>query len=146
MSGATLDGGCHCGAIQVRFEPGKPLADLPLRACQCGFCRRQGGRTTSDPDSRLTITAGPDALHRYRFGRKAVDFLICRTCGCYVAAMIEDGGAAWATLNVVGTDLPGFEGRVPERLDYHDETDEQRLARRKAKWTPTSLVDAVPNA
>ncbi|CAN7143791.1 MULTISPECIES: hypothetical protein [Caulobacter] len=31
-------------------------------------------------------------------------------------------------------------------MDYHDETDEQRLARRKAKWTPTVLVEAVPNA
>ncbi len=83
---------------------------------------------------------------RYRFGRRAVDFLICRECAVYVAAMIEDEGQAYATLNVVGTDLPGFADREPERLDYHDETDEQRLARRKAKWTPTVLVEAVPNA
>ena len=142
----VLNGSCHCGAVHVQLEPGKPLAELPLRACQCEFCRRQGGRTTSHPDSRLHITAAPGALHRYRFGRRVVDFLICRECACYIAAMIEDGGQAYATLNVVGTALPGFDGREPERLDYHDETDEQRLARRKAKWTPTTLVEAVPNA
>jgi hypothetical protein len=142
----VLNGSCHCGAVHVQLEPGKPLAELPLRACQCEFCRRQGGRTTSHPDSRLHITAAPGALHRYRFGRRQVDFLICRECACYVAAMIEHSGEAYATLNVVGTALPGFDGREPERLDYHDETDEQRLARRKAKWTPTTLVEAVPNA
>nr|WP_162136399.1 hypothetical protein [Caulobacter sp. AP07] len=31
-------------------------------------------------------------------------------------------------------------------MDYEDETNEQRLARRKARWTPTTLVEAVPNA
>ena len=142
----VLNGSCHCGAVHVQLEPGKALAELPLRACQCEFCRRQGGRTTSHPDSRLHITAAPGSLHRYRFGRRQVDFLICRECACYIAAMIEDDGRAYATLNVVGTALPGFDGREPERLDYHDETDEQRLARRKAKWTPTTLVEAVPNA
>ena len=29
----TLAGHCHCGAIRVEFEPGRPLAELPLRAC-----------------------------------------------------------------------------------------------------------------
>jgi hypothetical protein len=142
----TLNGSCHCGAVHVQLDPGKPVAELALRACQCSFCRRQGSRTTSDPGSRLHITAAPGSLMRYRFGRRAVDFLICRECAVYVAAMIEDEGQAYATLNVVGTDLPGFADREPERLDYHDETDEQRLARRKAKWTPTVLVEAVPNA
>ncbi len=142
----VLNGSCHCGAVCVRLDPGKPLDELPLRACQCGFCRRQGARTTSHPDSRLHITAGPGVLRRYRFNRRAVDFLICRDCSAYVAAMIESDGQAYATLNVVGTDLPGFERHTPERLDSHDETDEQRLARRKAKWTPTTLVEAVPNA
>ena len=142
----VLNGSCHCGAVHVQLEPGTPLAELPLRACQCGFCRRQGGRTTSDPDGRLHITAAPGSLHRYRFNRRKVDFLLCRECGVYVGAMIEDEGKAYAVVNIVGTDMPGFADREPERMDYHDETDEQRLARRKAKWTPTTLVEAVPNA
>jgi hypothetical protein len=141
----TLNGSCHCGAVHVQLDPGKPVAELALRACQCGFCRRQGARTTSDPASRLHITAAPGALSLSvrTAGRRLPDLSRMRL---YVAAMIEDEGKAYATLNVVGTDLPGFEDREPERLDYHDETDEQRLVRRKAKWTPTTLVEAVPNA
>ena len=42
-----------------------------------------------------------------------------------------------ATLNVAGVALAGFEDRTPEISDYDDETDEQRLARRKARWTPS---------
>jgi hypothetical protein len=142
----TLNGSCHCGAVHVQFDPGKPVSELPLRACGCGFCRRHGSRTTSDPNARLHITAAPGSLGRYRFGRRAVDFLICRECAVYVAAIIEDDGQAYGVVNVVGTDLPGFADHEVQRLDSHDETDEQRLARRKAKWTPTTLVEAVPNA
>jgi hypothetical protein len=38
----TLNGSCHCGAVHVQLDPGKPVAELALRACQCSFCRRQG--------------------------------------------------------------------------------------------------------
>ena len=143
---SVLAGHCHCGAIRVELEPGKPVAELPLRACQCGFCRRHGARTTSDPASRLHIEAAPGALERYRFGRRAVDALLCAECGCYVASVLEADGHLLATLNVVGTDLAAFAGRVPETADYDDETDEDRLARRKARWTPTVLVETSPSA
>ena len=142
----TLTGHCHCGAIRVELEPGKPVADLPLRACQCGFCRRHGARTTSDPMSRLHIEAAPGALTRYRFGRRAVDALICDECGVYVASLLEAEGRSVATLNVAGVDLAAFAGRTPEPAIYDDETDEDRLARRLARWTPTVLVETNPSA
>jgi len=44
-----------------------------------------------------------------------------------------------------GSALPGFEGRTPEPARYDDETDEARLARRSARWTPTVLVEAQPS-
>ena len=143
---AALTGHCHCGAIRVELEPGRPVAELPLRACQCGFCRRHGARTTSDPGSRLHIEATPGALTRYRFGRRAVDALICDECGVYVASMIEVDGHAFATLNVAGVDLAAFAGREAEPAHYDDETDEDRLARRLARWTPTVLVETTPSA
>ena len=142
----TLAGHCHCGAIRVEFEPGKPVAELPLRSCQCGFCRRHGARTTSDPASRLNIEAAPGALNRYRFGRHAVDALLCEECGVYVASVLQIENATLATLNVAGVDLEGFAGRSGEPVTYDDETDEERLARRKARWTPTVLVEASPSA
>ena len=83
-----LAGHCHCGAIRVELEPGLPADDLPLRACQCGFCRRHGSRTTSHPQSRLHIEAAPGALETYRFGRRAAEILLCAECGCYVASSV----------------------------------------------------------
>jgi hypothetical protein len=141
-----LAGHCHCGAIHVILEPGRPTAELPLRACQCGFCRRHGAATTSHPESRLHIEATPGSLNRYRFGRRAVDALLCEECGVYVASTLEVEGQRLATLNIAGVALAGFEDRIPEIADYNDETDEQRLARRKARWTPTVLVEAQPSA
>ena len=142
----TLAGHCHCGAIRVELEPGKAVAELPLRACHCGFCRRHGARTTSDPASRLHIEAAPGALNRYRFGRHAVDALLCEECGVYVASLLQIEDRLLATLNVAGVDLEGFEGRVPETANYDHESDEDRLTRRKARWTPTVLVEALPSA
>lgn len=141
-----LAGHCHCGAIHVILEPGRPTAELPLRACQCGFCRRHGAATTSHPESRLHIEAAPGSLNRYRFGRRAVDALLCEECGVYVASTLEVGGHRLSTLNIAGVALAGFEDRIPEIADYDDETDEQRLVRRKARWTPTVLVEAQPSA
>jgi hypothetical protein len=141
-----LAGHCHCGAIHVILEPGRPTAELPLRACQCGFCRRHGAATTSHPESRLHIEATPGSLNRYRYGRRAVDALLCEECGVYVASTLEVEGQRLATLNIAGVALAGFEDRIPEIADYNDETDEQRLARRKARWTPTVLVEAQPSA
>lgn len=141
----TLAGHCHCGAIRVVLEPGAPVGELPLRACQCGFCRRHGAATTSDPRSFLHIEAAPGAVNHYRFGRRACDVLLCDECGVYVASTIEVDGARLGTLNVAGVRLPGFEGRTPEPADYENQTDEERLARRMARWTPTTLVEAQPS-
>ena len=97
-------------------------------------------------ESRLHIEATPGALNRYRFGRRAVDALLCQECGVYVASTLEVDSRRYATLNIAGVALAGFEDRIPEIADYNDETDEQRLARRKARWTPTVLVEAQPSA
>ena len=37
-----LRGACHCGQVEVAFETAMSVADLPLRACGCSFCRRHG--------------------------------------------------------------------------------------------------------
>ena len=141
-----LNGSCHCGAIRVAFMPSKTPAELPLRACQCGFCRRHGARTTSDPAGSLHLTAAPGGLGRYRFGRRQVDAVMCRECGAYVGSFLTSDDRVWGTLNVIGTDLVGFAGRTGEPINYEDETDAERLARRKAKWTPTVIVEATPSA
>ena len=143
----AFNGSCHCGAIHVALESAKAAADLPVRACGCSFCTRHGAKNTSDPDGFLHITAAPGSLTRYRFGRGQIDMLLCDECGCYVAAVqdLEDGSTV-GTVNVTGTALEGFAGRTGEPMDYEDETDEARLARRRAKWSPTTLTETAPSA
>jgi hypothetical protein len=143
---SALFGHCHCGAIQASLEPGRPVAELPFRACQCSFCRRHGAQTTSHPDSRLALVAAPGSVRRYRFGRRSVDAILCAECGVYVASLLSDAGALLATVNVAGLALPGFGGREPESAVYEDESDAERLARRRARWTPATLVEASPSA
>ena len=141
-----LNGSCHCGAIRVAFMPAKAAAELPLRACQCGFCRRHGAMTTSDPAGSLHLTAAPGGLGRYRFGRRQVDAILCRECGVYVGSFLSLDEGIIGTLNVAGAALEGFADRIAEPISYEGEGDAERLARRRAKWTPTVMVEATPSA
>jgi hypothetical protein len=136
---SRLEGQCHCGAVRASIE-GVAAADLPLRACQCGFCRRHGAATTSHPDARITFAVDQGALTRYRFGQKLSDFLICGACGCYVGSLAATDIGPIAILNVRGVDLPGFEGRAAEPMTYDGETPEARTERRKARWSPAELT------
>ena len=141
-----LAGHCHCGAIRVELTTALPVEDLPLRACQCGFCRRHGALTTSDPQGYLHIEAAPGSANRYRFGVGITDFLLCAECGVYVAATMESDGELTAVLNVAGVALPGFEGRTPSPMTYDEETPAERVERRKARWMPAVFVETQPSA
>jgi hypothetical protein len=135
-----LEGQCHCGAVKVRLDTPRSTYDLAYRACQCGFCTRHGAATTSDPEARIVFAAEGDALTRYRFGQRLSNFLICKSCGCYVGSATEINGAWYGIINVRGCDLPGFGGRTPKAMNYDGETPEVRIARRKARWSPAVLT------
>jgi hypothetical protein len=134
-----LAGACHCGAVTAVFETGLDPADIEVRADQCGFCRRHGAKTVSDPAGRLTLAFSDAAVERYRFGTRTSDFLVCRSCGVYMAATIEGFGV----LNVVGADIAVLAGRDARSVDYDDESAEARLARRRRRWTPLTLEIAA---
>src|SRR5262249_49534842 len=86
-----LHGSCHCGALTVELETAREPRELPVRMCGCTFCRKHRPRYTSDPSGHLTIRiADPASVSRYRFGLRLADFLICRTCGVFVAAHEPD--------------------------------------------------------
>jgi GNAT superfamily N-acetyltransferase len=146
-----LSGGCHCGSLRFTlFVPASlsalaALAALAPRACQCTFCRKHGARTVSDPTARArVIVRHPDALVRYRFARRATDSLLCGRCGVYLGGYLEESPQAWITLNANAfDDLSVFSaGATP--VSYDEETDEARLARRRARWTPADLVTIAP--
>jgi hypothetical protein len=137
-----FEGACHCGAITASFETAKAPDQIQVRACQCSFCRRRGGRTVSDPDGRLMFRAAQGKLSRYRFGTKTGDFLICRDCGTYVGVVQEIDGALYGVLNVAGTDIRDLAERRVEPMDYEAETAASRAARRRARWSPAELAEA----
>ncbi|HEX2257583.1 MAG TPA: hypothetical protein VHG92_12965 [Afifellaceae bacterium] len=137
---ALLSGACHCGAVAVSLQTADPEG-LQLRACQCSFCRRHGVVSASDHAGRLTIRAMGDGLTRYRFGLKTADFLFCSVCGTYVAATIAMGAEVRAIVNAIGTQLEGITGKAATPVDYEDEGQGERVARRLAQWMPVSLIE-----
>ena len=134
---------CHCGALAMAFTTRRTSAELPLRECQCSFCRKHGARTTADPDGFAEIrVADAAALARYRFGLGTADYLVCARCGVYLAAVMEEGGQAWAVLNVNAFEnRAAFGGRATPMV-YDHEAEAQRRARRRKLWTPARIVQS----
>jgi hypothetical protein len=95
--------------------------------------------TVSDPAGRAVFDIERAALTTYQFGTRTGTSLICARCGMYAGVMLEDGGQVWSVLNVRGLAIAEFKDRTPEPVVYDGETPQARIARRKAKWTPTEI-------
>ena len=139
-------GQCHCGKMKASFETQKTPQALGVRTCQCAFCRRNGAVNVSDPEGLATVDALADDVSRYRFALRTADFLICKTCGVYIAAVTGEGEAIRSTLNVAGLRMEEFLCVDEAPMDYGAETTEARIARRAEKWTPTRFADPELNA
>ncbi|MBV9420354.1 MAG: aldehyde-activating protein [Alphaproteobacteria bacterium] len=139
MTKHDIAGGCHCGNVTYVFETTKPLDALGLRACQCTFCRAHGARTTSDPDGAFRLkVADASQLQRYRFGLKTADFLICKTCGAFIGALMEEQGRRYITVNANTFQPPPAYTIAGSANDFSAEDTSGRIARRAAKWTPVT--------
>jgi len=137
----TYEGGCHCGRLHVSFTTAHAPTALPLRACQCGFCRRHGGLTTSDPEGEVVLT--PREIPPggwYRFGTAMTDFWVCPHCGVYVAGYVEVDGRGRAVVNVRALDARAEFTQAPTPMDYGQETRDSRLERRGRVWSPARVV------
>jgi hypothetical protein len=119
-------GGCHCGNIHVRLRLSKPPEDNPLRACTCSFCRSHSQLIIADREN-------------YRFGTRTCDFLICRRCGVFIAAVTDTAEGTRAVVNAnCLSDRERFTS-VPEVHDFEGETGETRAARHAANWMPANI-------
>jgi hypothetical protein len=133
-------GGCHCGNIHVRLRLSKSPRDSPLRACACSFCRGHNTRTVADPAGLFEAWADDWSLvEPYRFGSRSADYLVCRRCGIYVAAVCESTAGQRAVVNVNCLDDQASFTQVPNATDYDGETTEARLARRASNWMPALI-------
>lgn len=134
----VIEGPCHCGNLGYRFETRLTPTTLAPRACGCSFCRAHDATSVSDPDGSLSFTIRDPALvSHYRFGLRTADFLVCRTCGVYVGAVIERDGRRWGIINLRASefyDLPAT------AVSYDRENEAVRVDRRLTRWTPVSDI------
>lgn len=139
-------GQCHCGELKASFETEKAPETLGVRTCQCAFCRRHGAVNISDPEGLATIDALADDVDRYCFALRTADFLICKACGVYVAAVIGEGADIRSTINVAGLRMEEFLCVKEAPMEYGAETAEERIQRRFRNWTPTRFADPALHA
>jgi len=137
-------GGCHCGNLRIAFWSERPAAALPVRACQCGFCRRHAALATTDPAGRLRIAAADPALvSRYVFGLATAEYLVCARCGVYVAAVTRTPPRTGIAIVNALDERAAFTA-APVAKVYDGETRDERLERRRSTWTPAELL--LPHA
>lgn len=133
---SSYTGSCHCGAVGYVYETGIPPAQWSVRSCQCSFCRGHQARTTSDSEGRLRLVASdPSRLARYRFALGVTEFLLCKACGVYVAAVSRspEGSVAVVNVNAMASN-DGVAEAQP--VSYEDESASDRRSRRAGAWTP----------
>jgi len=136
---SAFQGSCHCGAIKATLTSTKPATELQVRSCQCSFCTRHGAMSVTDPAGKVTLEIARQNLQRYQFATNSGTTLLCATCGTYAGMILEDNGKTWSVINVRGLAIPEFRERTPDPVVYDGETPEQRIARRKQRWTPTDV-------
>jgi hypothetical protein len=130
-------GGCHCGNIEVHLRLSKPPQESRLRACACTFCRSHATRTVADVDGLVELSAKDWSLvEPYRFGSATADYLVCRRCGIYVAAICETTAGTRAVVNVNCLDDRAAFTAVPMVSEYDGESTDARLERRAVNWMP----------
>ncbi len=133
-------GRCHCGNIELTYRSAVPPAETEVRVCQCTFCRKHGTAAVSDANGAAEIRVRDgDLLERYRFGHGTADFYICRRCGVFVAAVMVADDRTYAVMAVTALDNREAFNRPPSPMDFGPEDTAARLARRRARWTPTTV-------
>lgn len=75
----TYHGSCHCGA--VRFEVTGDIAEA--YTCDCSLCTKKNALMANIHESRLTITAGEEALGLYQWNARIAKHYFCSHCGIY---------------------------------------------------------------
>ncbi len=83
------NGSCHCGTVTYTVE-----ADIEkVLECNCSHCMRKGFLLNFVPAEQFTILTGEDNLAEYRFNKKHIAHLFCKTCGvqCFGRGKKPDG-------------------------------------------------------
>lgn len=70
-------GSCHCGTVTFTVT-----ADIEKALeCNCSHCARKGFLLSFVPAEQFSLLTGEDNLTEYRFNKKHIAHLFCKTCG-----------------------------------------------------------------
>ena len=88
MTGFSVTGGCHCGA--VRYRVAAPASEVCH--CHCSICRRLHGAAFVSfalvPPDSFVVTQGADQLSRYDSSPGAQRYF-CARCGAQIYSDVE---------------------------------------------------------
>src|SRR4029079_4556842 len=73
----TLNGSCHCGAVQFTATLTEGFASA--RRCTCSICRMRGAVALTSTPADFHITEGEDSLATYRFNTKTAEHHFCKS-------------------------------------------------------------------
>lgn len=107
MAVSHYQGGCQCGAVHYEVD-----ADLDNTiTCNCSRCQKMGFVLAFVPQQDFQLTSGEADLTEYRFHKKAIRHLFCKTCGVesFAHGQMPDGSPVVA-INV--NCLAGVEPRT----------------------------------
>ena len=139
----TLRGGCHCENLRYVVTWPMLVPPLPVRACGCDYCSRQGAQWFSNPAAHCTLSIDDhSALLRYQFGTRTADFFSCARCGILTAAVSTIAGAAYTVINANTLADISASDLVRSTTDFSSEERAERLARRTRNWMPVTVGHA----
>jgi hypothetical protein len=135
------DHGSH-GRMPLRQHPCAPAA-LEASGGHSGanlyllILPQPQSRMISDPAGLLELSADDWSLvELYRFGTRTADFVICRRCGVFIAAISDLSTKPYAVVNVNCLDDRALFTAQEAMHEFQDETLEARTSRRTANWMP----------
>ncbi|MFQ5995577.1 MAG: GFA family protein [Acidiferrobacterales bacterium] len=114
---------------------------MPVRVCECSFCKKHNATYTSHGEAGLTVAiAEPSRVSKYLFGTNTAEFHVCGRCGVMPFATSRIDGELYAVVNVNTFEDADTFTFTREVRDYEAESLEDRLARRKRVWIPAVSV------
>ena len=70
-------GGCHCKAVRYEVE-----TDLEkIISCNCSHCEKKGLLLVFVDKDKFKLLKGEGNLTEYKFNKKSIHHLFCKTCG-----------------------------------------------------------------
>ena len=108
------EGGCQCGAVAYEVD-----VDVDgCMTCNCSRCQPLGAILAFAPRSQFKLLKGEDNLTEYRFNKKSIAHLFCKTCGIqsFAYGAMPDG-SEMAAINL--NTLHGLDPRSlnPKQVD-----------------------------